>query len=286
MGRPAPRPLAVAVAGTTAACVVVGVALLAVRDGGSGSGVATSDGTTSGSVSTSSTISPRDTTSTTATTSSGPVVAPEPSTTTTTGAPMPVAQTSPTTTPAPPFQASVEPVTAVQLHASWRPGCPVGVEQLRAVDLSHWGFDGRVHQGRLIVAAAEVDRVIAALRDIYAARFPIERMVPVDAYGGSDDASMADNNTSAFNCRYVKGTTRWSEHSFGRAIDVNPIQNPYVQGDSVDPPAGAPYASRPRSPGVIHAGDAVVDAFAAQGWEWGGYWTSGQDYQHFSASGR
>lgn len=99
---------------------------------------------------------------------------------------------------------------------------------------------------------------------------------------------MRANNTSGFNCRYVTGTTRWSEHAFGRAIDVNPLVNPYVRSSgAVDPPEGAPYADRRRTDtGMIHGGDAVVQAFAAQGWRWGGYWSHGKDYQHFSTTGR
>jgi hypothetical protein len=194
---------------------------------------------------------------------------------------------APPTTAAPAFASEVQVVTAAQLGSSWRPGCPMGPEQLRAVEVSHWGYDGQVHTGRAIVDAAHAERMVAAFRDLFAARFPIQRMVPIDQYGGDDQASMRANNTSAFNCRYVAGTTSWSEHSYGRAIDVNPLMNPYVKGGTVDPPEGAPYADRSRTdPGMIHDGDAAVRAFAAQGWSWGGYWTNGKDYQHFSASGR
>jgi hypothetical protein len=140
--------------------------------------------------------------------------------------------------------------------------------------------------GRLVVDAAYAPRMVAVFRDIYRARFPIERMVPIDQYGGDDEASMRANNTSGFNCRYVSGTTKLSQHGLGRAVDVNPLVNPYVKGSTVDPPEGAPYADSSRNdPGMIHAGDAVVRAFAAQGWAWGGSWSSGKDYQHFSASG-
>jgi hypothetical protein len=192
-----------------------------------------------------------------------------------------------TTTPAPPFRSSVGPVTAAELGASWHDGCPIGVEDLRSVKVSHWGYDGQEHLGEVVVAASRSGAVIAALRDVYEARFPIEAMVPVARYGGDDEASMRANNTSAFNCRFVAGTTTWSEHSYGAAIDINPLVNPYVKGGTVDPPEGAPYADRRRQDqGMIHDGDAVVRAFAAQGWRWGGYWSSGQDYQHFSASGR
>ena len=134
--------------------------------------------------------------------------------TTTTAAP-------PTTAPAPPFQSSIETVTLEQLGSSWRPGmgCP-GPDQLRAVNVSHWGYDGAVHIGRLIVDAGHAQRMVTVFRDIYAARFPIGRMVPIDQYGGDDQASMRANNTSGFNCRYVSGTTKLSQHGLGRAVDV------------------------------------------------------------------
>ena len=182
----------------------------------------------------------------------------------------------------------VEPVTAEQLGSSWKPGlgCPEP-GQLRAVVVSHWGYDGAVHEGRLIVAAAHADNMVAVFADLFAARFPIERMVPVDVYGGDDQASMRANNTSAFNCRFVAGTTRLSEHALGQAVDVNPLVNPYVKGGSVDPPEGAAWADRSRQEhGMIRPGDAAVTAFAARGWTWGGTWTTGKDYQHFSAGGR
>lgn len=195
---------------------------------------------------------------------------------------------APTTTVAEPgFESSIEPVTVAQLGSSWRPGCPLEVDELRAVNLSHWGYDGAVHTGRLVVDAAHAPRLAAVFGALFESRFPIQQMVPVDKYGSDDQTSMRANNTSAFNCRYVAGTTRWSEHSYGRAVDVNPLVNPYVKGGTVDPPEGAPYADRSRTdPGMVHADDAVVRAFAAQGWAWGGDWSDGKDYQHFSASGR
>jgi hypothetical protein len=188
---------------------------------------------------------------------------------------------------APPFQASARTVSAQDLSASWRAGCPVGPSDLRAVALSYWGFDDAAHTGTIVVNAAQVDNVIAIFHDLYDARFAIARMQPVEAYGGSDDQSMADNNTSAFNCRAVTGGTGWSEHSFGWAIDVNPVQNPYVKGTTVLPPAGAAYLDRSKpARGKILAGDATVKAFAARGWAWGGSWTTLKDYQHFSTTGR
>ncbi|MEE6296079.1 FG-GAP repeat domain-containing protein [Georgenia wangjunii] len=122
----------------------------------------------------------------------------------------------------PPFRATVTTVSAADLHASWRPGCPVAPAHLRAIDVTHWGYDGSVRTGRLVIAAHLTASVEAVMRDLYAARFPIARMAPVEAFGGDDDASMAANNTSAFNCRAVTGGAAWSEHAYGRAIDVNP----------------------------------------------------------------
>ncbi len=161
------------------------------------------------------------------------------------------------------------------------------VDALRAVDVSHWGFDGETHTGRLIVAASVADDVVAIMSDLFSAGFPIERMRPIDVYDGSDDASMAANNTSAFNCRAVTGGSSWSEHSYGTAIDVNPLVNPYVRGRTVLPPEGSRYADRTRDdPGMIHAADSTVEAFSARGWIWGGTWSSPKAYQHFSTSGR
>ena len=149
------------------------------------------------------------------------------------------------------------------------------------------GIDGEVHTGRLIVAGEVAEDIVEIMSRLFEARFPIERIEPVDVYEGDDDLSMAANNTSAFNCRAVTGGSSWSEHSYGTAIDMNPLVNPYVVGETVLPPEGAAYADRSLdAPGMIHDGDVVVDAFAAHGWIWGGTWSSPKDYQHFSTSGR
>ena len=169
--------------------------------------------------------------------------------------------------------------------SSWRPGCPVPLRDLRYLRLSFVRFDGTAGYGRMVVHEDEATAVVEVFRSLYAQRFPIRRMRLVDAYGGSDDASMAADNTSAFNCRRVAGGTSWSEHSYGRAIDVNPVQNPYVAGSTVAPPAGASYVDRsPLRKGMVTPG--VRSAFAAIGWSWGGSWTTKKDYQHFSATGR
>ena len=167
------------------------------------------------------------------------------------------------------------------------PGCPVGFNRLRLLKLSVWGFDGRVHRGRLVVNEDAARPMLTAMRHLFALHFPIRRMRLVDAYGADDHRSMEADNTSAFNCRVVNGTDRWSEHAYGRAIDVNPVENPYADDDGyVSPPQGAPFADRSRRvAGLIHNGGPVVAAFAAVGWDWGGHWSWPKDYQHFSASG-
>jgi hypothetical protein len=171
---------------------------------------------------------------------------------------------------------------------SWRRGCPVGPEELRLLRADYWGFDRRVHRGELLVHRDHARRVLAVLGKLFAAGYPIQRLRVVDAYRADDDRSMAANNTSGFNCRRVSGSSSWSEHAFGRAVDLNPLRNPYVtRGGRVSPPAGRPYANRARrAAGMIHANDLVVRAFAAAGWRWGGYWSGSRDYQHFSSTGR
>lgn len=178
-------------------------------------------------------------------------------------------------------------VRAAMTGVSWHPGCPVGLDDLALLELRHWGFDGQVHTGRMVVAAHLAETVSAVFGELFAAGYPIERMEPVDAFDGDDDRSMEANNTHAFNCRPVEGTDRWSEHAFGAAIDINPVQNPYVRGGRVSPDAGTGYLDRSDvRPGMIVRPGPVVDAFDAVGWGWGGDWRSVKDYHHFSAAGR
>jgi hypothetical protein len=180
-------------------------------------------------------------------------------------------------------------VTAAKLGKSWHSGCPVGPSMLRAVTMTYWGFDNTAHEGTLIVNASVVSPVVTAFRRIYLARFPIRRMVPIAAYGGSDNRSMAADNTSAFNCRRAvsDGPPSWSMHAYGEAIDIDTMENPYRLDGKVLPPAGAPYMDRSNvRRGMIVAGSAPVAAFGAVSWGWGGNWSSTPDYQHFSINGR
>ncbi|WP_432967782.1 M15 family metallopeptidase [Dactylosporangium sp. CA-233914] len=187
-------------------------------------------------------------------------------------------------------QDSVEALPAALRQAmtgvSWRPGCPVGLDDLRLVHTSYVGFDGATHAGQLVVHQAIAEATVRVFRQLREARLPIRGMNLIEQYGGSDDESMAADNTSAFNCRNVPGTSHWSNHAYGRAIDVNPVENPYLPKGRVMPPAGKAYLNRGDvRPGMIIAGDATVRAFRAEGFAWGGAWASGTDYQHFEKSG-
>jgi hypothetical protein len=194
------------------------------------------------------------------------------------------AGTATTAEAAPRFTAAIVPVRWADLRHSYRRGCPVRPAALRTVRVSYRGFDGAPHIGSIVVARRVAQDVVGVFRTLWAARFPIRSLRPVAAYGGSDDRSMAADNTSGFNCRFVGGTSRWSLHAYGEAIDVNPVENPYVQGTRVSPPAGREFVSRSRyRRGMAMPGGALVRAFAAAGWSWG---ASFGDYQHFSTTGR
>jgi hypothetical protein len=192
----------------------------------------------------------------------------------------------------PPFAFTAAPLTQAQRHrlygSSWRPGCPVALDDLRYLRVGYYGFDGARHRGELVVHRTAVAAMRTAFGDLYARRFPIRRMRLVDDYGASDHRSIEADNTSAFNCRRATGQTRWSEHAYGRAVDVNTIENPYVYADGTTThPRSQPYLDRSRHrKGMAYAGGVLVRAFTRSGWRWGGTWPGPTDYQHFSASGR
>ena len=185
---------------------------------------------------------------------------------------------------APEFRATVSPVRWADLRFTYRAGCPVGPPQLRTVEVSYWDFAGKPKVGKIVVAQRVANDVVGVFRQLWAKRFPIRRLQPITAYRGDDDASMAADNTSGFNCRFVGGTKRWSMHAYGEAIDVNPVENPFVRGSTVSPPAGRAFLDRSRSlEGMAVRDGALVRAFASVGWKWG---ASFGDYQHFSTTGR
>lgn len=164
---------------------------------------------------------------------------------------------------------------------SWRKGCPVPLSDLRNLRVAYHTFDGDVTIGAVVVHKSTVKDMADAFRIWYNAGFPFESIKPVREFKGSDPASMAANNTSAFNCRKVVGASKsWSNHAYGKALDVNPIHNPYILRGKVLPPAGSKYTKRkPVRPGMLTAQDPAVKMLMARGWRWGGQFGN-PDYQH------
>ena len=166
--------------------------------------------------------------------------------------------------------------------------CPVELTDLRLLTMRYVGFDGRAHTGQMVVHHRHARGLVGVFRELYEARFPIRRMQLIDAYGGDDNRSMAADNSSAYNCRTVAGTSTFSDHAYGAAVDINPVANPYVTANGVLPAAGRRFVDVDRSRdaetarGVIVADDVAVRAFARIGWKWGGVWNE-PDYQHFYA---
>jgi hypothetical protein len=186
------------------------------------------------------------------------------------------------------FHGTVEPVTPeIARRSTWRAECPVRLDALRYVTVSFRGFDGGAHTGELLVAARAASSVVSVFRALYAADFPIEEMrLPTIQDLGAHPTGDG-NNTAGFVCRPTVGTTSWSAHAHGLAIDVNPFMNPFSRGDVVLPELASSYLRRGWSrPGMIGPDSVVVREFARIGWSWGGAWRGLKDYQHFSATGR
>jgi len=186
---------------------------------------------------------------------------------------------------------SVEPIPAdlqaAMTGVSWHEGCPVPLSDLRLVTVPYVDDTGAERHGQLVLHRDQADAVATVFAGLFTQRFVIHRIELASQHGGSDDALMEGNITSAFNCRPVTGGRGWSEHSSGAALDLNPLWNPYVKGDRVLPDAGRTFVDRDATrPGTTIAGGPAVSAFSAIGWRWGGSWRSLKDYQHFSASGR
>jgi hypothetical protein len=198
------------------------------------------------------------------------------------------------------FHSSARPLPApirqqVIAAQEWHAGCPVTLSQLRLLTVTYLGFDKQPHTGQLVVNEAAVGPLTGVFRRLYALHFPIHHMALSDTYGPVAGRPADGDVTASFECRQAsaspctstanKGTGTWSEHAYGEAVDINPVENPYVGcGMSRDPRAQS-YRDRSRlRRGMVTP--AVVEAFRASGWGWGGAWTgSTQDYMHFSATG-
>ena len=190
----------------------------------------------------------------------------------------------------PKFRGNIEPLSSAMKQKmqkyTWHEGCPVALEDLSSVTVSYIGFDSKKHIGTLIVNTKLAEEVFNIFEEIYNQKFPIEKIQPIEEYEGNDDDSMLDNNTSAFNCRAMTDfADKYSIHSYGRAIDINPLINPYTNGDKVEPKEGTAYLDR----NIYHKGkiteqSSIVQIFAKYGWIWGGNADSSKtikDYQHF-----
>jgi hypothetical protein len=182
------------------------------------------------------------------------------------------------------FFATIGPVPPdVVKRSSWRPKCPVTLDQLSYLKMSFRGFDHRRHMGEMIVNASVAEDIVNVFHTLYRAHFPIEEMRVVTLKEQNAPPTGDTDVTSSFECRKVTLGESWSEHSFGLAVDIGPFHNPYVRGDLVAPELAPAYANREWvRPGMILEGDVVVRAFDAIGWGWGGRWTSLKDYMHFS----
>lgn len=175
----------------------------------------------------------------------------------------------------------------VLARSSWSEECPVDVDELTYLTLTHYGFDGRHHTGEMIVNAAFADEVVEVFGMLHQARFPIEQMRVIAAEEIDAHPTGDFNDTTSFVCRPAVGSSSWSQHAYGLAIDVNPFHNPYVKGDLVLPELASAYIDRDEvRPGMILEGDIVTQAFDAIGWGWGGKWSSLDDWMHFSSNGR
>jgi len=195
----------------------------------------------------------------------------------------------------PPYSSSqrrIGPTLRHRMRFSHHRGCPVPLTELRYLHMTYLGFDHRAHTGEMVVHGDMATDVTHVFKRLYEARWPVRWMRLVDNYSGDDDRSMAANNTSAYNCRRISGSPAWSDHAYGSAIDINPVQNPDLLGRSIRPRSGARYATVDRSGaapaplGVITTNSVVVGAFADFGWFWSGDWTALKDYQHFSVPER
>jgi D-alanyl-D-alanine carboxypeptidase len=197
------------------------------------------------------------------------------------------------------YESSIRPlpsaVRASLQPESWRPGCPVALSDLRLLTVTHWGWDGRVREGQLIVHEDAARPLATVFRRLYRLKFPIRHMRLDDMYGPKPARPGDGDVTGSFRCRQsvpspcVGGSAsgRWSNHAYGLAVDINPVENPYVGSWGVSPPNGAAYVDRtPKRKGMIKHRDAVWKAFRRIGWEWGGDWRWPVDYQHFSVNGR
>lgn len=169
---------------------------------------------------------------------------------------------------------------------SYKDDCTVPLEDLRYLHVLHVGFDGQTHEGEIICNKAIAEDLLEIFEQLYEAGYQIEKIKLVDEYNAEDEASMADNNSSCFNFRFISHTTKISNHGKGMAIDINPLYNPYIKtvnGNlNIEPANSTSYVDRAADfPHKIDETDLAYQLFTAHGFSWGGAWTTSKDYQHF-----
>jgi hypothetical protein len=196
------------------------------------------------------------------------------------------------------FHSSIKPVPAsvtseMRAHGFFHSNCPVGISQLRVLTVTTRGFDGHSHTSQLVVNATAAPGLAKVFHQLYRLHFPIRHMQLIQMYGPKSAIPKDNDVSGAFDCRQAvpspcvggNGTGSWSMHAFGLAVDINPLENPYVGCGQSRDPATKPYFNRSRHrPGMVTG--RVVSAFRSIGWGWGGAWAgSTKDYMHFSSSG-
>ncbi len=190
-----------------------------------------------------------------------------------------------------PIFASIRPISSELLqnmtaNGSHKSTCPISSKQLRVVSVPYIDFKGQSKTGKLIVHKHIAKKVEKIFDKLYQKRYRIERIRPIWRYGANDHDSISANNTSAYNCRKIAGTTKWSNHAYGLAIDINPIQNPYIsRSGQTTHKESRPFVDRSskqkHSTAMIQPDSYIVKLFKRHGFKWGGDWRSIKDYQHF-----
>ncbi|MBE2189755.1 MAG: M15 family metallopeptidase [Desulfobulbaceae bacterium] len=153
------------------------------------------------------------------------------------------------------------------------------IDSLEIVNVEYYDADGKLRSGQFVLNIAVAQDVKEAFEILKKTKFPVAKAIPIVEFDWDDNASMNANNSSAFNYRFIAGTERLSHHAAGRAIDINPMQNPVIYGDGKISPKGAKY--NPKVPGTFTTDSEVVKFLKSRGWRWGGDWTSLKDYHHF-----
>jgi hypothetical protein len=187
------------------------------------------------------------------------------------------------------FASSIGPVTPPirdRMGESWSSACPIDLSDLRYVTVAFRGFDGFAHTGELVLAAHVAEDVVGVFEKLFDTGFPIEEMRLVTTEDHHAPKTGDGNSTAAYNCRSIRGSSRWSEHALGTALDINPFHNPMLKRGSLVPEKATSYVDRDNvRPGMVVDPGVAVKAFAEIGWKWGGHWSSHKDWMHFSAGG-